>query len=101
VAHLILRPEEFEKEAGPDLPALHSLRQVFCAKESVYKANSTRANRFVDFQEVLINFDPATCRFTATAPEDSQLNALLCAGEGRYVVADKFLFAVWFHQLGR
>jgi 4'-phosphopantetheinyl transferase EntD len=97
LAHLILRPEERQTTASQDLPKKDAVRAVFCAKEALYKAIHGRARRFVDFQEVRVEFDPDTGNFTAIAPEDQNLDALVRQGSGRFLIADSTLFAVW-HQ---
>jgi 4'-phosphopantetheinyl transferase EntD len=98
LAHLILRPEEAAATSRQTQSETASSRLAFCAKESVYKAIYNRANRFVDFQEVLVEIEPGAGFFTATAPDDHDLNALVSNGTGRYVVAGKLLFAAWYEQ---
>jgi 4'-phosphopantetheinyl transferase EntD len=98
LAHLILRPEEVQATGKNTQSLTATTRLAFCAKESIYKAVSRRANRFIDFQEVLVNFEPDAGRFTATAPDDVELNALFDGGTGRYTLATNRLFAAWYEE---
>lgn len=96
LARLILRPDE--QQVADDLwsPPEDRVRLVFAAKESLYKAVHARAGRFIDFQEVRIDFGPGNDTFSATAPDDSDLNVLVKAGSGRYRVAENAVFTAWF-----
>ena len=96
IAHLILRPEERQLAAAQALPAKDAVRLVFGAKESLYKAVHGRARRFVDFQEVRIEFEPDSSSFVAIAPDDQNLDAIVEQGTGRYLVVDDIVFATWY-----
>ena len=98
LAHLILRPDERQTTACHDMPTENAVRVAFCAKESLYKAIHGRARRFVDFQEVRVEFSPDVGKFTAIAPDDQDLDALVRHGSGRYLIADSCVFAIWYQE---
>lgn len=98
LAHLILRPDERQATGIKFLPKKDVVRLIFGAKEALYKAIYGRANRFVDFQEVRIEFGPEAGRFTANAPNDQDLNALIRDGTGRYLFAENILFTIWLQE---
>lgn len=98
LAHLILRPDERQAIGSQLRTKKDAVKLAFGAKESLYKAIHGRINRFVDFQEVRIEFGPVAGEFTAVAPDDRDLDALLTAGTGRYLIAENVVFAVWYQK---
>ncbi|WP_245594427.1 4'-phosphopantetheinyl transferase family protein [Actinospica robiniae] len=64
---LISLPEErdrLERLAGIE-PSVHWDRLLFCAKEAVYKAWYPLAERWLDFEDAAVTFEPEHGRFTA------------------------------------
>lgn len=95
IGRMILRPDEQSPTNAGIAPEIDSVRLVFSAKEALYKAVSARIGRFVDFQEVRTEFRAQTSRYTATAPEDPGLDALIRGGSGRIVETGDLVFAFW------
>ncbi len=96
LARLILRPDERQTPVREPSPTEDRVRLVFGAKESLYKAIYARARRFIDFQEVRIDFGPGDDAFTAAAPDDQDLEALVMGGSGRYLAVENAVFTAWF-----
>jgi 4'-phosphopantetheinyl transferase EntD len=66
-------------------------RTIFSAKESVYKAWSHLTGRWLDFQNVRIEFDLKTQSFRPLAKFNDTQTSLLADFDGRYLILDKFI----------
>ncbi|MEM7279366.1 MAG: 4'-phosphopantetheinyl transferase superfamily protein [Pseudomonadota bacterium] len=80
---MILRQDERDQTVQiSDSNALEVLRLTFSAKEAVYKAVFYELGRFVDFDEVRLEFSQDGLSFIANAPDDPHLDSLLHHGAG-------------------
>jgi 4'-phosphopantetheinyl transferase EntD len=95
---MILRQDERRHRESGGLDRDDRVRLVFSAKESVYKAIHAHVGRFVDFQEVRIELSRDQDRFTASAPDDPQLDALVGRGAGRFRITENFVFTIWSYN---
>jgi 4'-phosphopantetheinyl transferase EntD len=68
-------------------------RMLFCAKESVYKAWFPLTQRWLGFEEALIEIDPANGSFSARLLVDGPVvnHSVLTGFEGRWLVSDGFI----------
>ena len=92
---MILRPDERHLGMRGKTSSHNAVRLVFSAKEALYKAVHAQVRRFIDFQEVKIVIGPGTNSFSATAPDDTELDALVSRGRGRYLVTRDLVFTYW------
>ena len=84
VARRVLTDEELAG-VDPDSPAgLDEATLLFSAKEAVYKAIFPIAGLYIGYQEVTLNVDPSTQRFSARYLGSDASNARLSHGEGEY-----------------
>lgn len=92
LAHLIFSSGEAERYmARTGRHRDDTVRRTFSAKESVFKAVFVHLGRFVDFDEVSIEFDDRLQSFIATATDDGKLDELLISGKGGYVFYDDLI----------
>jgi 4'-phosphopantetheinyl transferase EntD len=65
-------------------------RLLFCAKETVYKAWFPLTLRWLEFEDAVVDFDPAGQAFTARLLVDGPVvnGAALCGFTGRWLVSD-------------
>lgn len=85
LAHLIVRPDEFERSFDR-IDGNHDdvVRLTFSAKESIFKSIFPHLGRFIEFEEVGLEIDDKRQSFTATSPDDSKLDKLVRSGRGGY-----------------
>ena len=93
---LILNGRELAGKLPDGFPARDRVRLLFSAKESIYKGAYPTVQRFVDFEEVCIEIDFDRSGFTASAPDDDELDALVSSGKGRFRMTDEFVFTIWY-----
>jgi len=87
LAHLILRPGELDKTYdNPGEIYDDAVRLTFSAKESIFKSVFAHVGRFVEFEEVGLEFDSTLQSFIATAPDDKKLHKLVQSGQGKYLM---------------
>jgi 4'-phosphopantetheinyl transferase EntD len=68
-------------------------RMLFCAKETVYKAWFPLTQRWLGFEEAVVDFDPAARTFTAQLLVDGPVvhGAMLRGFTGRWLVSDGYI----------
>jgi len=97
LAHLILSPGEAERSmAQSGRHRDDTVRLTFSAKESVFKAVFVHLERFIEFEEVSIEFDHRLQSFIAAATGDERLDTLLRSGKGGYVLQDDLIVTNFF-----
>jgi 4'-phosphopantetheinyl transferase EntD len=87
------------QDAAPDVPWS---RLLFAAKEAVYKAWFPRTRRWLDFDDVEVNFAPQSGQFLATLPglpisEESSLSQVA----GQWTRISGFVLAAVVISSGR
>ena len=86
----IARPEELPalRRLDAERPQVHWDRLLFSAKEAVYKAWFPLAERWLGFEDAIVEFDPDSCSFRAKllVPGPAVDGSTLGGFSGRWVV---------------